>query len=99
MNALSPRFSEIILQVLANAKRQASAAIDFLFASRPEHHTSLAFSTWILPRMTMRIAFILLAVTTVFAYFIPENRGSAEMELSGKGFLDYGWRWTGSEDG
>ena len=45
-----------LLEVLANAKRQHWLPLIFLFASCPEQHISLAFSTGVLPRMTTPIA-------------------------------------------
>jgi len=45
-----------ILDVLGNAHRQHRLPLIFLFASRPEQHISLAFSTGILPSTTACIA-------------------------------------------
>jgi hypothetical protein len=45
-----------ILEVLGNAQRQHQLPLIFLFASRPEQHISLAFSTGILPSITTCIA-------------------------------------------
>jgi hypothetical protein len=51
-----PRVQRNIVEVLANAHRQHRLPLIFLFASRPEQHISLAFSTGILPSVTKRIA-------------------------------------------
>ena len=51
-----PKVQRNLLEVLANAKRQHRLPLIFLFASRPEQHISLAFSTGLLPRMTTPIA-------------------------------------------
>jgi len=49
------KVQENILEVLGNAQRQHQLPLIFLFASRPEQHISLAFSTGILPNITTRI--------------------------------------------
>jgi len=51
-----PKVQENILEVLGNAQRQHRLPLIFLFASRPEQHISLAFSTGILPNITTCIA-------------------------------------------
>ena len=51
-----PKVQQNLLEVLANAKRQHRLPLIYLFASRPEQHISLTFSTGLLPRMTTRIA-------------------------------------------
>ena len=45
-----------ILEVLGSARRQHRLPLTFLFASRPEQHISLAFSTGVLPHVTTCIA-------------------------------------------
>jgi hypothetical protein len=50
------KVQENILEVLGNAQRQHQLPLIFLFASRPEQHISLAFSTGILPNTTTCIA-------------------------------------------
>jgi hypothetical protein len=51
-----PKVQRNIVEVIANAQRQHRLPLIFLFASRPEQHISLAFSTGILPNVTTRIA-------------------------------------------
>jgi len=51
-----PKVQRNIVEVLANAQRQHRLPLIYLFASRPEQHISLAFSTGILPNMTTSIA-------------------------------------------
>jgi len=51
-----PKVQENILEVLGNAQRQHRLPLIFFFASRPEQHISLAFSTGILPNITTCIA-------------------------------------------
>jgi len=51
-----PNVQRNIVEVLANAHRQHRLPLIFLFASRPEQHISLAFSTGVLPSVTSRIA-------------------------------------------
>jgi len=51
-----PKVQRNIVEVLANAHRQHRLPLIFLFASRPEQHISLAFSTGVLPSVTSRIA-------------------------------------------
>jgi hypothetical protein len=51
-----PKVQRNIVEVLANAHRQHRLPLIFLFASRPEQHISLAFSTGVLPGVTTRIA-------------------------------------------
>ena len=51
-----PGVQRNIVEVLANALRQHRLPLIFLFASRPEQHTSLASSTGVLPSVTPRIA-------------------------------------------
>jgi len=51
-----PKIQENILEVLGNSQRQHQLPLIFLFASRPEQHISLAFSTGILPNVTTCIA-------------------------------------------
>ena len=51
-----PKIQKNILEVVANAQRQHRLPLIFLFASRPEQHISLAFSTGVLPNMTTCIA-------------------------------------------
>jgi hypothetical protein len=51
-----PKVQQNILEVLGNAQRQHQLPLIFLFASRPEQHISLAFSTGVLPNVTTRIA-------------------------------------------
>jgi len=51
-----PKVQKNILEVLGNAHRQHRLPLIFLFASRPEQHISLAFSTRILPSSTACIA-------------------------------------------
>ena len=45
-----------IVEVLANSQQQYQLPLMFLFASRPEQHISLAFSTGILPGVTTCVA-------------------------------------------
>ena len=51
-----PKLQRNIVDVLANAHRQYQLPLIFLFASRPEQHISLTFSTGILSSLTTRIA-------------------------------------------
>jgi hypothetical protein len=51
-----PKVQRNIVEVIANAQRQHRLPLIFLFASRPEQHISLAFSTGILPNVTTRVA-------------------------------------------
>ena len=51
-----PKVQKNILEVLGNAQRQHRLPLIFLFASRPEQHISLAFSTGILSNVTTRVA-------------------------------------------
>jgi hypothetical protein len=51
-----PKVQQNILEVLGNAQQQHQLPLLFLFASRPEQHISLAFSTGVLPNVTTRIA-------------------------------------------
>jgi len=51
-----PNVQRNIVEVLANAHRHHQLPLIFLFASRPEQHISLAFSTGALPSVTTRIA-------------------------------------------
>ena len=51
-----PKVQRNIVEVLANAYRQHRLPLIFLFASRPEQHISLAFSTGVLSSVTTRIA-------------------------------------------
>ena len=51
-----PKVQRNIVEVLANAHQQYQLPLIFLFASRPEQHISLAFSTGLLPSVTTRIA-------------------------------------------
>jgi hypothetical protein len=51
-----PKVQRNIVEVIANAQRQHRLPLIFLFASRPEQHISLAFSTGILPNLTTRVA-------------------------------------------
>jgi hypothetical protein len=51
-----PKVQRNIVEVIASAQRQHRLPLIFLFASRPEQHISLAFSTGILPNVTTRIA-------------------------------------------
>jgi len=45
-----------VVEVLANSQQRYQLPIIFLFASHPEQHISLAFSTRVLPGVTTRIA-------------------------------------------
>jgi hypothetical protein len=51
-----PKFQRNIVEVIANSQRQHRLPLIFLFASRPEQHISLAFSTGILPNVTTCVA-------------------------------------------
>jgi hypothetical protein len=51
-----PKVQQNIVEVLANAHRHHRLPLIFLFASRPEQHISLAFSTGVLSSVTTRIA-------------------------------------------
>jgi len=51
-----PRVQRNIVEVLANSQQQYQLPLMFLFASRPEQHISLAFSTGVLPGVTTCIA-------------------------------------------
>ena len=51
-----PKVQQNILEILGSAQRQHRLPLIFLFASRPEQHISLTFSTGILPSVTARIA-------------------------------------------
>ena len=51
-----PKVQRNIVEVLGNAHRQYQLPLIFLFASRPEQHISLAFSTGALRSVTTRIA-------------------------------------------
>ena len=51
-----PKVQRNIVEVLGNAHRQHHLPLIFLFASRPEQHISLTFSTGVLPSVTTCIA-------------------------------------------
>ena len=51
-----PKVQRNILEVLGSTHRQHRLPLIFLFASRPEQHISLAFSTGLLHNVTTRIA-------------------------------------------
>ena len=51
-----PKVQQSIVDVLANAQRQHQLPLIFLYASRPEQHIALPFSTGILLNVTVRIA-------------------------------------------
>ncbi|KIM46820.1 hypothetical protein M413DRAFT_38737, partial [Hebeloma cylindrosporum] len=51
-----PKVQQNIVDVLANAQRQHQLPLIFLISSRPDQHISLAFSTGVLPSVTVRMA-------------------------------------------